>query len=307
MTADAPVPGWDAPAAAFLAANLPRIDEGRPGWDHMFSTAYQIGCKALVALGEATEEARGAVPRVPPVRPDVLPRWDDVAVAVLWLAHQRNRLAWRQPDGSLPPPRQGGFVVRQVGAPLPPPPTIAAAHGGGPAHAGPEVMETLAALGLVTDGAWTPAAEPVLWRCQPQAWAMAVTGDPRFAAALDRCIATIPAEVHDSLSGLAMVTAAQIAADQARRDTAEAEWTARFPNRRTGPAPTAEGLRRGLVFRNGNDADWLFFRRWRLPDGWLAPGQASRALEVFHDPLARAMRRAVVARLFPGSDLAAAP
>ncbi|MEO1200690.1 MAG: hypothetical protein AAFX39_15940 [Pseudomonadota bacterium] len=42
----------------------------------------------------------------------------------------------------------------------------------------------------------------------------------------------------------------------------------------------------------------LFFRRWRLDDGWLSPQAAEQALEIFHDPLAIAMRRAVVEGLY---------
>jgi hypothetical protein len=42
----------------------------------------------------------GAAPLPAPRLPAVLPRWDDICVAVLWLAQQRSELGWRQMDGS---------------------------------------------------------------------------------------------------------------------------------------------------------------------------------------------------------------
>ncbi len=311
MTAEGPVQGWVGPVAAFLRANFPREDEtpsgrSRLGWYHMFSTAYQIGCNALIALGEATEEDWGATPQTPPVRPKVLPRWDDVAVSVLWLADQQNLMQWRLPDGSVRPPRGGQFIVQRVNAPPPPPPTIAAAHDCHPARASDEVMKVLSALGLVADGAWTKAAELVLWRCGTRASGATVETDPRLTGAIETCIIAMPPDIRSDLSRLASITETEIAAERDRYQAQLADWAARYPRNPAQPPPTDEGLRRSLAFRRTNDANWLFFRRWRLPDGWLSPPEAARALEVFHDPLAITMRRAVVERLFPGSDLALA-
>jgi hypothetical protein len=311
MTAEAPVTGWADPVVAFLRANIPREDEtpaveSRRGWNHMFSTAYQIGCMALIALGEATEEVWGATPRIPPVRPAVLPRWDDVAVAVLWLAEQQNTLQWCLPDGSVRPQRTGRFVVRAIDAPRPPPPNIAAAHHCHPARASVEVMEILSALGLIKDGAWTEAAELVLWRCGASSSAVTVETDRRFTAAIETCIATMPADVRADLSSLTIIAHTDLASERDRWQAQLANLATRYPRNPAQADPTDEGLRRELASRRTNDANWLFFRRWRLPDGWLSPIDATRALEVFHDPLAIAMRRAVVERLFPGSDLAIA-
>jgi hypothetical protein len=227
MTAEAPVTGWADPVAAFLRANIPRETEtpagdSRLGWNHMFSTAYQIGCMALIALGEATEEVWGAAPRTPPVRPDVRPRWDDVAVAVLWLAEQQNTLQWRLPDGSVRPQRTGQFVVRVINAPRPPPPNIAAAHHCHPARASVEVMEVLSALGLINEGVWTKAAELVLWRCGASASAATVETDRRFTAAIKTCIATMPADVRADLSGLTIIAHTDLASEPGR-------WQAHWP------------------------------------------------------------------------------
>lgn len=311
MTAEGPVQGWAEPVVAYLRATLPREDEtsaveSRLGWSHMFSTAYQISCMGLIALGEATEQDWGATPRTPPVRPTVLPRWDDVTVAVLWLAEQQSQLQWRPPDGSVPSKRSGQYVIHAINLPAPARPTIAAAHGCHPARASAEVMEVLSALGLVTGGAWTKAAEQVLWRCGARASALTAETDPRFAAAIETCIATMPPDVRAGLAQLATISEAKIAAERDRWKAQMADFAARRPGISAQASPNDEGHRRSLAFRRINDADWLFFRRWRLPDGWLSPADATRALEVFHDPLATAMRRAVVNHLYPGSDLDAA-
>lgn len=81
-------PTWTAPVIVFLADNLP----GDPSvaWDHLFITAYEVGCEALAALGQATQILGGAIPLADPEIPDFLPRWDDVATAVVWVAAQSN-------------------------------------------------------------------------------------------------------------------------------------------------------------------------------------------------------------------------
>jgi hypothetical protein len=308
MTADSPVQGWADPVAAFLRANIPRDNgpsapDSRRGWDHKFSTAYQIGCMALIALGEATEESWGATPRIPPNRPAVLPRWDDVAVAVLWLAAQQNQFQWRMPDGTVPPTRSGQYIIKMMNAPPPPPPAIAATNGYPPVHASHEVMKVLSALGLLADGAWTNAAELVLWRCGQ---GVAVETDPRFAAAVETCIATMPPDISASLSSLANIPATEVTAELERSNAQPPEQAMGRLSQFRLPPPTEVGIRRALAFWRGCEADRLFFRRWRLPDGWLTPDQAGRALEVFHDPVAEVMRHHVVEWMLPGSDLAIA-
>ncbi len=65
------------------------------------------------------------------------------------------------------------------------------------------------------------------------------------------------------------------------------------------PSFSFHELKRSLVSVRRDELDSIFFRRWRLPDGWLTKKQAERALEIFHDPLAEQMRRAVIGRLHP--------
>jgi hypothetical protein len=305
MTAEGPVQGWSDQVASFLRANIPRED-GTPardsqfGWYHMFSTAYQIGCMALIALGEATEESWGAKPRIPPHSPAVLPRWDDVAVSVLWLDAQQNQFHWCLPGASIPPTRSGQYIIHAINPAPPPPPTIAAAYGAHPARASAEVMEVLSALGVVASGVWTQSAEPVLWRCHQ---GVAVETDSRFAAAVENCIATMPSDVRASLSILANIPATEVAANLNRHKTQLTQQAKGRLDQFLLPPPTDVGIRRALALRRGHEADWLFVRRWRLPDGWLTPEHVGHALAVFHDPVAIAMRRHVIERMFPGSDL----
>ena len=156
----------------------------------------------------------------------------------------------------------------------------------------PAVFPVLEALGLVRDGAWTAEAELVLWRAQPRAWDMAVEDDDRFRAGLERCLATMPQEIVETMHDRARITAEDVAAAVAWQEAHNGELHAR-----QGRTVTAEGQLRGLVFRAESAMDDLFFEGWRLEDGWLSRAETSRALPLFHDPLARQMRAAAGAAM----------
>lgn len=136
------------------------------GWGDLAMTAYEIGCDALVSLGQANATRWGAAPKSDPCLPEMLPFWEDVAVAVLWLARQQNMISYRKMDGSLnaPLPRAGGRVVLYCASQPVPVPNIAAGPGSGPALAALTIIPVLEALGLVQDARWTAAAETVHWR-----------------------------------------------------------------------------------------------------------------------------------------------
>lgn len=290
-------------ALAFLYDAWPvqqGIEPGRNGWDHKFSTSYQISCMVLVALGEAEETPWGAVPLAAPRLPEVLPLWEDVAVAVLWLAGQQWLLSYRKMDGSPEVRRAGGFTVVRIGAPPPAPPNILAGPGSGPALAAPVVVTALEALGLVADGRWTAAAEPVLWRGMPGAWGLTFQEDARVLAAVEAALATLPGAMRDQIDALMRITEEAVSASLARNLAAREEQRLRLGREPTYPVFTAEMARRGLAFRREGDLDWLFFCHWRLGRGWLDEATAARALEVFHDRLAITVRRAVIGRLYPG-------
>jgi len=287
---------WTTDVIGFLSQNLPIQNDGE-GWDHMSSTAYQIGCEALVALGQAHETKWGAIPRKNPQLPNVLPRWNDVCVAILWLANQQNKLSYRLPDGSVPPSRTGWIVK---GAPSPSSPNIAAAQGLGPAYAAPEVLSVLQALGLVAGGCWTKVAETVLWRCQPTAWGMDITSGPRFTDAAEQAFDTMPGSIRAEMDKLSTITEADVATAVAEIVANREEMRAKYgPEARVSPADTTEIARKSLEFMRRGSLDWLFFRHWRLADGWLVLTEEKRALKIFHDPLAISMCRAVIARLYP--------
>lgn len=111
-----PDPNWPEAVSAYIRKAVPRgID--REGWDHRFSTAYQNGCEALVRLGQARETRWGAVPLDRPEFPEVLPRFDDICVVVLRLAHQRGDLVYHLPDGTLPAEEVNRFILRKAGSP----------------------------------------------------------------------------------------------------------------------------------------------------------------------------------------------
>ncbi|MBP0578831.1 hypothetical protein J8I29_05885 [Labrys sp. LIt4] len=289
----------------FLSRNVPRSFEGRAGWEDMSMTAYQIGCDALVALGQADKTDYGAVPRDNPQLPEVLPRWDDLCVAVLKLASQQNLLTFRRADGSIPlPPNRGGLISYIVTEALPlPGPNIGAAWGLGLAHAAPDAQSVLQSLGLITNGYWSKAAETVLWRHLPSEWDIDITPDPRFADAVVRAVQTMPEDVRAEMDRIVTITEADVMALAAHRTAFEEELRIKIgANALTSPPATAEQARKSLEFARHGALDWLFFRRWRLGDGWLTPADAGRALGIFHDPLAIAIRRAVTIRLYP--DLA---
>lgn len=298
-----PVPNWTADVIEFLSRNIPPIDPHDPskGWDHMFSTAYQVGCEALVALGQADEKVWGATPRANPQLPEVLPRWDDICIAVLWLSDQQNLLEYRLLNGDVPQQAlSGGWVVTQKGATAPPPPNISSAHGLGPAYAKQEVIAVWNSLGLVATGAWTKAAECILWRTQPREWRMDIASDPRFIKASIVAHESIPKDIGAEMDRIVTISDAEINAILAKQlSNYKLDLAKNGHNTLTTMRPpTRESVLRMLRFEFAHKLDWLFFRRWRFPDGWLTKNEASKALKIFHDPLAIEMRKAVTAKRY---------
>ena len=279
----------------FLSRNLLGSREAG-GWQHSFMTAYQIGCEALVALGQADETKVGATPRADARLPDELPRWDDLCVSVLMLAGQNSLISYLPPDRDVPSSESGRNSHQTKSLPLP---NIRSAHGLGPAHATPEVFSVLEALGLLAEGHWSQVAETVLWREQPMEWRMDIKSDPRFAYAAEQTLATIPADIGAEMDELIVITDEDVKTRMTQINEWEEEQRAKFGSKVQILPSTSEKIRKSLEFKCRGDLDWLFFRRWRLADGWLLPKDASKALGIFHDPLAIAMRRAVTKRRYP--------
>lgn len=259
---------------------------------------------ALVALGQADETPWGAPPRSPATLPETLPRRDDICVAVPSLAKQQGDISYRLADGSLPKPIARPAHVTTIRSAPPPPAANTAAFGLGATFAQSKPEAVLQGLGLVANATWTAAAELMFWRLQPAAWQMHVTTDPRYAASLERTLKTTAATIATDLHALLTITATDIDATLAQHAAARADFLRNFtPNARQSPQPTPEQAQQSLLFRRRHDLDWLFFRHWRSPEGWLNGPKAKRALEIFHDPLARAMRKSVVARSYPDQPL----
>ncbi|WP_157033245.1 hypothetical protein [Loktanella sp. S4079] len=267
----------------------------------MSSTAYQIGCTALVKLGYAIETEWGAIEKELPELPAVFPRWDDICIAVLWLAKQQNQLSFRQPDGSVPPVQfANGLVLQRMGENTTPPPNISGALGLGPAHCTPETFTVLEQLDLVAEGTWTRGSVSILWRTSPMQWQLDFQTNERFLTAVQSTIATIPSDIAGQIARLIKIEKTQI-------DEHIALHAMRFEDTRQSfglldrmtSASTPEIAIKSIEFARINALNWVFFRHWRIEEGWLKKRDEIAALPIFHDNLAIAMRRAVIASLYP--------
>ncbi len=284
----------------------PRNDPPRGGWDHMFSTSTQIACMALVALGQAEEVGWGASPKPEPRLPEVLPFWEDIAVAVLWLAHQIGWIEYLWGTGQ----KHADLAAKRLEAQMErsrsrrretTAPNIFPGPGTGPAFATQDALAVLEALGLVAAGQWTAAAEVVQWRGLPLEWALGFEADARFPAAVEDTINRLPPARREEINRLMRVSATEVAEKMSKiKATDEQRRASSGMDQLVAPALTADMVRRLTSMEREHALNWIFFRHWRLGRGWLDEAQAARALHIFHDRLAIAMRRAVVARLYPG-------
>lgn len=141
---------------------------------HDHTSAGELGCELLEALGHARRTPWGADRIDHPMLPDVLPRWDDTCLAVLAVAARDHLFG----SGEYP------CVNRTAihGDPL-----------GRRYAATAEVLALMERLGAVKDGFWTMAAEPVLWRHLDLLDPLPnFDGEPRLVELVDRSIATQP-------------------------------------------------------------------------------------------------------------------
>lgn len=298
MDADSCLPNWPSEVISFVSKNLVFFGPDE-GWDHMHASAYEMGCNALTALGYADPTERGAMARASPQLPSVLPRWDDIFVAVLALAQQQNRISYRLPDGGIASPKKYWVLIDPV--PAVPEPNIAGSNGLGPAYADAETLPVLMALELVAGSQWTPEAETVLWRERPIERNLEFEGDPRFTGAVEQALLSVPDDIAAEIDRLATITDADVKAAMARSAAFHDEMQARYGGTKAilRPPNTPEQARRSVEGGRVHELDWVFFRRWRLSNGWLTLEEAKRALGIFHDPLGMKMRQAVMARLYP--------
>lgn len=303
MPSDNSNPEWPEVAGEYLSNALPLAHDGE-GSEHSCSSAYQMGCEALAKLGYARETEWGAVPLDEPKWPAVLPRWDDICVAVIYLATQRHELSFRLADGSLPPPKEGQFVVTRIGGPPLPEINVKSSNGLGCAYADEKILKVLSALGLFKANTWTKSAELIFWRVQPKTWEMAISTDPRFVDVLTNTCETIPTDIRDELARLTVITDADIQDGVAQSKASNIQMRARFgPKAKIGAPRTEDQIRSGIAYSRSSSIDRFFYRRWRMSVGWLTSEQATSALEIFHDPLAKEMRRHVILKLWPNAQI----
>ncbi len=281
-TGEPPPSLWLGPVIEFLSNNLPGSRE--TGWEHDFITSYQIGCETLVALGQADETAYGAVARANPL-PAVLPRWDDLATAVVFLAAENGLITFlsdregqaQRPEAkveALQEPNRGMWAARST----------------------PEVTSVLRSLGLLDGNEWTARSETILWRDSPAEWRIDFESDPRFIQAVEDACEHMPDSIRAEVERIAQITDEAIAAYSAGgadQDEDDSQSVMRLPPK------TPEQVRDTIRWTRQHDFDELFYKFWRIDEGWLSPDEADRALEIFNDPLAIAMRKAVAVRLFP--------
>ena len=288
---------WVGAVAEFIARYMPQLDQSGD-WHHMSITAYQTGCEALAALGYAEEKEWGARPLSDPVPPGVLPRWDDICVTILKMGRQKNLISYLAIDGA--PAPTGTYRRDHQPDPAPALPNILPAYGLGAACAAPELMPILQMLGLVDAGRWAAPAELVYWREQPDAWQLEVATDPRFIAAVEQAASTIPDDAHAELDMLSTINDADVARLLARQMPRQMRLEAEAgPDRRALPPLTSETVRNRLIFTRSHLMDLFFCDNWRIQHGWLGQAERARVLSIFHDPLARMMRAAIMARLHP--------
>lgn len=115
MSANGPNDDWPRAVIEFLRESLP-VDSRSPlRWSDDSMTAYQLGCDALVALGQAERFGPGALAKDCPRLPETLPRWDDICVTVLGLAD----VTFLHPGAPTPPGDINRVVQFQMRVSLP--------------------------------------------------------------------------------------------------------------------------------------------------------------------------------------------
>lgn len=269
------VPRWMPFVVEFVSNALPRNQAGN--WEHLHIGAYEIACELLVKLGCAIDNGTGAIPIAEPQLPEVIPRWDDVATLVIWVAAQSGYIGFRHFPGARSRPISVGLA----------PANIRAAHGCGPAFLADEAFPAFQSLGLILGGSWTEAAEAVLWRDNPSEWGLNFTSDRRFLRARDLTVATVPEDIAEKIKQHAEIREEQIV-----------EWL-ELAHRTPSISRNRHDALKSLRFWSGHILDGIFETHWRLADGWLSSAETQRGLRMRFDPLAINMRMVFAERYLP--------
>lgn len=300
MSANGPNYDWPRAVIEFLRENLP-VDSRSPlRWSDSSMTAYQLGCDALVALGQAERFGPGALAKDRPKLPEILPRWDDICVTVLGLAD----VTFLHPGAPTPPETYQPIRTATYT-------NVAAYKTADAARASTDILPLLAILGLTENGRWTEASETILWR-DADGWKPSHLNDVRFMKAVKIACETMPDDIDDEMDRLVTITDDDVEKNAIRirnvRDMNHANAKRRgqdvAPPEIVPPEIELARARVSVEHSRSGELDWLFYRRWRLSDGWLSDEETRRALEIFHDPLAQNMRRAVISERYEGLVMA---
>ncbi len=252
---------WAVHAIELFKFTLPRASHGN--WEHHSIAAHQVACQALVKLGQATVIDDGAKPASAPQLPAVLPRWDDIATAVVWVASQSGLLRYR---------RRGETGLTKGTSSLPKA-NIRSRYGCPPAYLAAEAFPAFHTLGLISDSSWTAVAETILWRDDPFEAGMNFADDKRLADALDRALASVPEEIAAKIRDILALPANEV------------DGLVEFARQYSHYSATADEALSFLQDQSHRLVSELFARRWRLGDGWLSGEECERALFFELDPL----------------------
>jgi hypothetical protein len=176
---------------------------------------------------------------------------------------------------------------------------ISAANGSGPAYATFATYSLLEALGLLHGGHWTEAAETILWRDNPREWKLDFASDARFIRAAFHAAAAIPDDIRSEIDTIVTSADEEVLRVAHKPDVEIKDQLGLPPDAEKVPPEASKGKPTMLANSRGPQLDVLFYRRWRLRDGWLSADAAKSALEIHHDALAISMRKAVMGWLYP--------
>jgi pellino protein len=161
-------------------------------------------------------------------------------------------------------------------------------------------LEVFEGLGLVSEGSWAKESEFLLWRTSPRNWSLDFQSDERFQAAVKNAVGYLPEDIATKIADLLVIEEEQLDELIMRHAEQIEEGRQKYgPKARLGSVPSREQAQKSLEFSRKNALDWLFFRRWRIDDGWLSETAAKAALDVFHDRLAISMRKSVLQQVHP--------